>query len=262
MLVDKIIRKLRTEGLRSVINFINRKVLKTKAAYFNTVKDRFIDKKGLEIGGPSKIFGKDGYIPLYPLLKQVDGCNFNNTTVWEGVIREGLTYDVGGTTTGYQYIADSIDLSKIKDETYDFILSSHSLEHIANPIKALKEWLRVLKANGALLLILPNKEFTFDNKRPITKFEHLIADYNLGTTEEDLTHLEEILTLHDLTRDELAGTKEEFKKRSLQNFNNRCLHHHVFDLELLGRVLDYLNIKVLFKEAAPPFNLIIMGIKK
>ena len=93
---------------------------------------------------------------------------------------------------------DATDLNKIPDLSYEFILSSNCLEHVANPIKALKEWVRVLKGDSLILLVLPSKEYTFDHNRPITKFKHLIEDYNNDTKESDLTHLDEILKSHDL----------------------------------------------------------------
>ncbi len=262
MKLSRVTKKLRRDGISPIIEYVNRNIFKTKTRFFDQIKDQFEGKVGLEIGGPSMIFKRGGYIPLYPFLKQVDGCNFTNTTVWEGSIEEGNTYNAGAECVGIQYIADSVDLSKISDKTYDFVLSSHSLEHIANPIKALKEWLRVLKKDGLILLILPDKRYTFDNKRPITKFEHLLEDDKLCTTEEDLTHLEEILSLHDLSRDEDAGTKADFRTRSLQNFSTRCLHHHVFDIPLLMELFAYLCVEICFSETAPPYHHIIMGRKK
>ena len=44
-----------------------------------------------------------------------------------------------------QYINRGRDLYTIPDEHFDVILSCHSLEYIANPLKTLKESMRVLK---------------------------------------------------------------------------------------------------------------------
>lgn len=50
-------------------------------------------------------------------------------------------------------------------------------------------------------MVLPFKEKTFDHKRPVTSIEHILEDYNLNIDERDNTHFDEILNLHDLSRD-------------------------------------------------------------
>lgn len=50
------------------------------------------------------------------------------------------------------------DLSIFASQSMDFIFSSHLLEHIVNTKAALKEWMRVLKVGGRLVLYLPHKE--------------------------------------------------------------------------------------------------------
>jgi len=143
------------------------------------------------------------------------------------------------------YISDATDLSDIADNRYDFILSSNNLEHIANPLKAVKRQLEKLKKGGLLITVVPRKETNFDHRREIVSFQHLIDDYQNDVSEKDLSHLSEILQSHDLTKDPAAGTYEDFKKRSLNNYENRCLHQHVFDLEVLSKIYDYFNLKIL-----------------
>jgi len=101
---------------------------------------------------------------------------------------------------------------------------------------------------GVILIIAPRKQSNFDHNRQITKFEHILDDYNKNIDETDLTHLDEILKLHDLEMDPPAGNYEQFKQRSLDNYKNRCLHHHVFDLEVMEKMLYYFNLKVIYKE--------------
>ena len=59
-----------------------------------------------------------------------------------------------------------------------------------------------------------------------------------------------------------AGSIEQFKNRSLDNFSDRCLHHHVFDFKLLEQNFEYNNIEVIEKSFAKPYHQIILGIKK
>jgi len=74
--------------------------------------------------------------------------------------------------------------------------------------------------------------------------EHLVKDFTDNVSEEDMTHLDEILTLHDLSMDPPAGDFENFRQRSLNNYQNRCFHHHVFDIELLKQIFSYFNIEI------------------
>lgn len=201
------------------------------------------DKSGIEIGGPSAVFKTKGYLPLYPIIKALDGVNFSNNTIWEGSLSELRPFKFEN-KTGFQFIGEGSELSFIENSSYDFVFSCNNLEHIANPIKAIKEWRRIIKHNGYILLILPNKIANFDHKRQYTPIEHLIEDYVNSIDESDLTHLPEILKFHDLKRDAQAGTFEQFENRCKNNFQNRCLHHHVFSEKLLIDLMNYVNMQV------------------
>lgn len=222
-------------------------------------KSYFENKSGIEIGGPSAIFSS--LLPIYPIVRNLDGCNFSAHTIWEGNITEGNSYQYYGDKKGTQYICGADDLSGIASETYDFLLSSHCLEHCANALKTVEEWLRVIKKGGALLLVLPDQLYTFDHKRRITTFEHLLCDAKNNIDETDLTHLDEILSLHDLSMDLPSGSMEQFKARSLDNYNNRCLHHHVFDFALLREIFQHFNLKVMGTSFAQ-CQQIILGVKQ
>jgi SAM-dependent methyltransferase len=207
--------------------------------YYSSVDNKY----GIEIGGPSLLFKT--VLPLYQYVRRLDGVNFSTDTIWEGSIKAGDNFNYYYKKSGRQFIADATDLSEIATARYDFLLSSNCLEHVANPIKALGEWKRVIKAGGGLVLVLPKKESNFDHRRPVTKFEHLMDDFTRDVGENDLTHLDEILELHDLRKDPPAGDLEHFRKRSLKNFQNRALHHHVFDVPLIEEMLDHLGFEIL-----------------
>lgn len=205
-------------------------------------------KKGLEIGGPSDVFREGDAIPVYHQAERVDNCDFSSATVWAKHSEVFVFHPEKA--AGSTFFCEGSALNCIADASYDFVLSSHNLEHFANPIKALKEWQRVLKPGGAIVLVLPYYRDTFDHRRQPTNVDHLFDDFEQDIGEDDLTHLPEILEKHDLRRDIPAGSKDDFRKRSLNNFSNRCLHHHVFDernsRELLCRVgFDVLSLDVL-----------------
>ena len=219
-------------------------------------------KKGIEVGGPSKFFSLKGPCPVYLFAKSIDGVNFSNETVWEGRIREGNYYRYYHSKTGYQYIAEASDLNMIPDDHYDFLLSCHSLEHVANPVKAVVDWARVLNKGGRLILVLPDKRFTFDVNRPYTTMAHLLDDYRLNTTEQDTTHFDEIIRLHDPQKDPLMQSSAQVEAMLQDNFNNRMAHHHVFDHGLVKELLEYCGFAVQLEQEVAPFHLVTVARKQ
>lgn len=221
----------------------------------------FRDKNGMEIGGPSAIFGPEGAFPVYTVCKTVDGCNYSSVTVWEGTIA-GDVYRYGVLPLGRQYIGEASEVSAlVKPAAYDFLISSNCLEHVANPVKALKAWMEILRPGGVMLLVVPNKKRNFDRLRPDTSFEHLVRDYETNVTEADMTHCGEIVSLHDLALDSRAGDAASFRQRCLANEQNRCFHHHVFTPDCLGALFGYLDMPVLFR-CSTEADHIILGQKK
>lgn len=223
----------------------------------------FKNKTGIEVGGPSTIFMNqpEGMIPVYQSAKMIDGVNYSGNTIWEGQIEKGKTYSYTKNKTGTQFIGEVSLLSSFIHDKYEFVISSHCIEHCANPIKVLFEIKKILVEKGQLLIIVPNKEFTFDHNREVTNLEHLVDDFNRNTLEDDLTHLDEILSDHDLELDKPAGSFENFKSRSLMNLENRCLHQHVFDLPLLIAIFQYTGFQVLFSRTEGIHH-VVLGYKK
>lgn len=200
--------------------------------------EHFRNKHGLEIGGPSSVFSL-----IYDACSSCDGVNYSNDTVWwQGKEETGYTYH--NKALGKIIIADATNLSVIPDEAYDFVMSSNNLEHIANPMKAAAEFRRILRKGGMCLIVVPNKEVTFDHDRQYTPFEHILEDYQNNTGEDDLTHLPEIIKYHDYDMDTACGGIEAFKARADKNIENRCLHHHVFDEKCLTGLFGYFDLKI------------------
>lgn len=219
-----------------------------KVRCFSLASSLIQDKVGLEIGGPSEVFSRK-WMPLYQSVRRLDNCNFSEQNVWVEQASKIMR------PPGTDFVADGSNLASVPDSTYEFVLSSHNLEHFANPIKAIKEWQRVTKPGGTLILTVPNYRHTFDHRRNPTKVEHMLLDYERGTPESDLSHLDEILDRHDLSRDPWAGSPEAFRERSLRNFENRCLHHHVFAPTNTRELLTALGMEVLAIETAWPIHI-------
>lgn len=203
----------------------------------------FKNKNGIEIGGPSYVFKS-----IYEWCNLCDDVNFSVDTVWWS--KKCSDYIVDNKVLGNVYIEDAVNMAGVLSENYDFLLSSNNLEHIANPLKALMEFRRVLKKNGVLVLIVPDKRFTFDHNRKYTLKEHIFDDYNADVGEDDLTHLSEITLYHDYDMDVACGGREKFLERAMNNVSNRCLHHHVFNFDVLEDILEYIGFNIVKKMEA------------
>ncbi len=212
----------------------------------------------LEIGGPSDIFAYDGAVPVYPVLAGVDNCLFSNTTLWTGKVNGRFRYDAD-TREGRQFVCEATDLSPIATASYDCVLASHCLEHTANPLKALGEIQRVLNGSGFLLAVFPHKDSTFDWRRPLTTLQHMQEDFANEASEDDTTHLAEVLALHDLSRDSKTITEEQFRERCKHNVAFRVMHHHTFDSESAVELLRYAGFQVLQVERVKPFHIVILA---
>lgn len=257
-----LLKTIKALGLRKALYMCSSKIFPVKVRCRDLCLTLLHGKKGLEMGGPSQVFQSGNLIPVYPIIGSLDGCNFSSKTIWEGDITAGQTYAFSHSRPkGYQFISEAANLSVIPSQSYDFILASHVLEHTANPLKAITEWLRVLRKGGVLLIIVPDPAMTFDHKRSPTTFSHLLEDFQKNVGEDDITHLEEILTYHDLSLDPPAGNFESFKKRSEENYKNRCLHHHVFSEELMREILEYFNSEIKDVFTTAPFHIIALAIK-
>jgi len=233
-----------------------------KAKTFGICRDLVAGRSGFEIGGPSGAFRPKAALPLYPEIARLDNCNFASQTVWEGSLTEGINFQFDpDKPKGRQYIREATDLHSIPDEAYDFVLSCHALEHSANPLGALKEWMRILKADGGIVLMLPHREPGFDRRRPVTTLEHLIEDFKQNTPENDRTHLAETLALTDLDRYWDVRDLDQLKERCENNLKYRSVHHHVFTTALTIEMFDFMGMQVLSAESLRPFHIIVSAKK-
>ena len=238
--------------LRGVPYGAVRRITRRKCCAYSIIEPFLTDKHGLEIGGPSPCFRGNRLVPVYDRCRQIDNCDFSPKTLWTNAAeKQGFR-----TVFGKRYITEACDLRAVPDASYDFVVASHVLEHIANPLRALQEWKRVLRPGGALIILVPNKQNTFDHRRPFTSFEHIEADFLANIREDDLTHLDEILSLHDLSLDPGAGSRQQFLERCLRNPEIRAMHQHVFSLEVLAAMFERLNMHVLSVSIERPDHII------
>lgn len=77
-------------------------------------------------------------------------------------------------------VASAEELQSIPDDSLDFIIANHVIEHLVNPLGTLRVWRRKLRDGGMLFMAFPGGQFCPDRVRPVTPVEHLFDDYRAG----------------------------------------------------------------------------------
>jgi SAM-dependent methyltransferase len=117
-------------------------------------------------------------------------------------------------------------LSTIADESQDFIVANHFLEHCENPIGTMLNHLGKLRPGGILFYAVPDKRFTFDFRRPVTPLEHMIADAEYGPEHSRREHYDEWVRLVDVKPGE-TDDQANVRARELERIAD-SIHMHVW----------------------------------
>jgi SAM-dependent methyltransferase len=130
-------------------------------------------------------------------------------------------------------------LRAFPNRSQDFVICSHVLEHLADPLGMLAEMHRVLKRDGLAVVLLPDRRRTFDADRASTSVEHLAAEHAASVKVVDDLHLFDFLTLawptEAFTMLPEGWTHDEF----WQWHRQRSIHVHCWTEEEFDDVIEY-----------------------
>jgi SAM-dependent methyltransferase len=146
-------------------------------------------------------------------------------------------------------VADATDIPLPNGEL-DYVFSSHVLEHMPDTIRALNEWMRLLRPGGVLFLLLPHADRIFDRHRPKTTLQHHIEDFQARREGPDHSHDEEARAgwerLEDF--DAIAAAHLRVFGTGMWDFDHRiahdAMHYHVWTQDEIVRLLQYLGLKI------------------
>jgi hypothetical protein len=132
-------------------------------------------------------------------------------------------------------------LGPVAANSEDFVVASHVLEHLANPLRVIDDCHRVLRPGGTLLILLPDRRRTFDKDRRPTPLEHVVADFEGGTIEVDDEHIIEFLTNTGTDPEVLKAiaTDPRHREAVLAPHRDRSIHVHCWTLEQFVPVIEY-----------------------
>ena len=193
----------------------------------------FLSGEGVELG--------PGHVPF----EVPQGLKVRFVGRWQPEEHADLFPDLPGATFTRPDIIANFDtdrLHPIADASQDFVICSHVLEHLAEPIGFIAEIYRVLRPGGLALIMLPDRRRTFDRSREPTTLDHLASEYRAGVTNVDDDHVTEFLvtTTPDLapTIDASVVSAEE-RTANLEWHRQRSIHAHCWTDDEFLPVLLY-----------------------
>lgn len=114
---------------------------------------RYLVGRGIDIGGKPDPLTL--YAELFPLMGDVK--------IWD--LEDG----------------DARFMAGVPDDTYDFVHSSHCLEHLDDPEEGLRNWLRITRPGGFVIVMIPDEDlyeqgvfpstFNLDHRRTFTIYK-------------------------------------------------------------------------------------------
>jgi SAM-dependent methyltransferase len=197
-----------------------------------TQLDRYLVGHGLELG--------PGHVP-YPVPP---GAAVRLVDQWTPDANRVLFYELPDDTTFPQPdLVANLDLDRlqaVQPDSQDFVIASHILEHLAEPIGMLADIHRVLRPGGVLLLLLPDRRRTFDQNRFGTGLAHVVSEHERGVSIVDDEHIVDFLVHADhLIRRQEGVDPEPITPELIEAHRLRSIHAHCWTEDEFLDVLLY-----------------------
>lgn len=198
------------------------------------VTSLYIKGSGIEIGALHNPL----VVPKIAKVKYVDRMNVSDLRKHYPELGALNLVDV-------DIISDGELLENIPDNSQDFVIANHFLEHCQNPILALQNMMRVVRHGHFVYIALPDKRYLYiDIDRPITKFEHIEEDYLKGPESSKKSHFEDWVTYVD----KIQNKKEKEAKVAALISMDYSIHFHVWTqneiMEFLIKAKKYFPFEV------------------
>lgn len=179
-----------------------------------SVSERFLEGDGIEIGALHSA------LPLSPKAR----VTYVDRLLTEG-LRDQYPELSGLKLARVDVVDDGERLLTFKEESLDFIIANHMLEHCENFLGTIRNHLSKLKTGGCLYYAVPDKRYSHDEARPLTPFEHLVRDDQEGPEWSRKAHFLEWANLVEGARNERDA---ELRAQTLMGMNY-SIHFHVWD---------------------------------
>ena len=142
-----------------------------------TLATHFVRGEGIEIGALDRPMP----FPEHVKVRYVDHMSHEELLVrFADLNRDAIVKP--------DFVSDGQRLEAVPSDSQDFVVASHVIEHMQDPIMAIKNFLRVLKDDGTIFLAVPDKRDTSDQKRSLTSIDHLLEDHETGVHVSRASH--------------------------------------------------------------------------
>ena len=132
-------------------------------------------------------------------------------------------------------VGDGETLDCLRDNSLDFLIANHVIEHCHDPIRALETFVSKLKPGGKIFMAVPDMTKTFDRERDETPLAHLVEDHARGPETSRSRHYMEWATRVEHLRDSVAlGRANEL---SAQDYS---IHFHCWTRSGFSEFLKHL----------------------
>lgn len=131
-------------------------------------------------------------------------------------------------------VDDGETLGTLADGSLDFVVANHFLEHTENPLGTIRNHLGKVRVGGAVYLAIPDRDYSFDRRRALTPFDHLVRDDVEGPSWSRMEHFRE-WTRHVEGVEDPAAVEERASRLEAMDYS---IHFHVWDA---GSFADFIN---------------------
>lgn len=77
---------------------------------------------------------------------------------------------------------DAMLVASIPDNSFDFVHSSHCLEHLTDPELALRNWIRICKPGGHIVIMVPEEDLYEQGQWPSRYAHDHLTSWTIGKT--------------------------------------------------------------------------------
>lgn len=184
---------------------------------------RYLHGRGVEIGALWRRFP----VPPSARVWYLDRLGFDGLEIHYPELK--------GTILRPDVLAEATQLP-VRPSSLDFIVASHVLEHLPDPLLALRVWYEALAPGGTLLLKVPDKRYTFDAPRSRTTLDHLIEEHRHPERFDARAHFADWVEHIGKQRPSAPGFDAAVQELILQNYS---IHFHVWIDQDLVEIVDF-----------------------